>query len=274
MFSRISILIVGCILASGLSGCDSVPGPEEEGRRPPVVSNLSFSPLAVLIDHLPPGSVTDGRARFSVHVEVDASDENGDLDRIFIYILSPIQGVGSVAQEEILAVGNLRYQADLDLDIPVGAIGAYVVHVSAADESGRLSNDALGSFRVDATGSPPVIESVDVPERVIRPAAGQPPVLIPLVARVSDPDGPLNILRVEVLVNNSVTLQLCDDGGEATCNAVGFGPSGDEVASDGLFTVTIQLDASNAAGDNLFVFKAIDRSGLESNSVSRTIKVE
>ena len=68
-------------------------------------------------------------------------------------------------------------------------------------------------------------------------------------------------------------LQLCDDGGDGVCNP-GFGSSGDETAGDGRFTITLQLDSSNAAGETTFEFRAIDRAGLVSETVTRTIIVE
>ena len=78
---------------------------------------------------------------------------------------------------------------------------------------------------------------------------------------------------MQVEVNGTSTLQLCDDGGGATCNAL-FPNSGDVTAGDGLFTLTIELESSNTPGDNIFVFKAIDRAGLESETVTRIIVVE
>ena len=96
---------------------------------------------------------------------------------------------------------------------------------------------------------------------------------IPIVVTVEDPDGIANVSRVEMLVNGSGPLFLCDDGGNGVCNA-GFPPSGDEVAGDGRFTITIQLDASNSPGDNLFEFTAVDRGGLESATEQRTVEVQ
>ena len=62
-------------------------------------------------------------------------------------------------------------------------------------------------------------------------------------------------------------------GGQGTCNA-GSGTSGDVTAGDGLFTLTILLEASNSAGSKIFEFTAVDRSGLRSETVVRIIEVD
>jgi hypothetical protein len=80
--------------------------------------------------------------------------------------------------------------------------------------------------------------------------------------------------RVDVLVNGGVTLRLCDDGGQSGCNPGFSAGSGDAVAGDGYFTLTLIVESTNSAGVNTFVFEAVDRDGLRSEPLSRSIVLE
>lgn len=98
-------------------------------------------------------------------------------------------------------------------------MGPYTVLVYAVDDEERLSNQVRGTLWFWATGGPPVIEEVQVLDTLRRPAPGEPPVVFQVVARVSDPDGLENILRVELRVNNGAPILLCDDGAKASAAA-------------------------------------------------------
>lgn len=266
-------VFVPLLIVALFTGCDTAPGVVETENRSPVLSDLSFSPSSVLLDDLPSGSVQGGVARFTLAVSVDVNDADGDLDRIFVLVVSPIPGRDPVANEEIVVTENGHFAIDISLQIPVAEIGIYTVQLFASDRAGSLGNQVVGSLIVNATSEPPQIDAIDIPDRITRPGPGEPALQVPIVAHVSDPDGLANILSVQVEVNGASTLQLCDDGGGAACNA-GFPNSGDVTAGDGLFTLTLLLDSSNTLGDNIFVFKAIDRAGLESETVTKIIVVE
>ncbi len=264
-----------CLLGGVLAGCDSAPGPPSPDERPPVLFDFDFSPRSVVFEQLPPDQIAGDLVRVPVELSVSARDADGDLETVRFLVQPPFSTSETVAAGEMTPAGNGRFTATATVEIPKSDVGVYSVVVFAVDGAGQMSNQARGEFAFEATGEPPVIEDVALPERVTRPAPGEDPVLIPIVATVSDPDGLANIARVEmqVLPIGSVILQLCDDGGEGACNP-GFGSSGDETAGDGRFTITLQLDSSNAPGETTFEFRAIDRAGLTSETVTRTITVE
>jgi hypothetical protein len=250
-------------------GCDAAPGPADLTERPPVVSALEVEPGVII----PGGTANPGAAiEADVQVSWSVSDPDGDVDRVFVLIQSPNPGGAPVGTAEVSGVSG-RMQTTVRVSIPAGAVGMYPITVVASDRRGTMSNRLIGRLEVAGSGAPPVILDVEAPERVVRPAAGEPPVPITLVAHVTDPDGAANIARVQVVANGSATLLLCDDGGQGICNG-GFGSSGDETAGDGRYTLTIQLTSGNAPGTNVFVFQARDRSGLDSETVQRTIIVE
>jgi len=260
------------LLSGAFWGCDSAPGPAEPGQRAPMVSNLSVDPSSVLLDSLPTGSVVDGIATFSIDLSVDVTDADGDVDRLFMLVQSPLKSDQPVAYSEIEVPGNGRVSASLSVQIPSGETGIYSVKAFVSDVSGHLGNQVIGSLVVSSTSEPPVIDQIDMPDRITRPAQGQPAVVVRIVAHVSDPDGLANILRVRAIINGS-EFNMCDDGGVGNCNA-GFSNSGDLTAGDGQFTLAIQLDSSSQAGSYEFEFKATDRAGLESETVVRTFVVE
>jgi len=259
--------ICGALLAGVLvmAGCDSAPGTEDVFQQPPVVSSLVVSPDVV--------AATPGvESQVEVQVTFVATDANNDLEQVFVTVQASESG-GAPLGQEILPASSGQQQATVTVTLPAGTAGSFPVVVTASDTRGAIGNKLVGRLDVTGSNAPPQIDAIDMPEAVQRPAPGQPPISIPLVAVVSDPDGLANVARVEVIVNGGVTLLLCDDGDRGTCNA-GFGSSGDDTAGDGRFTLTIALAAENAAGPNSFEFKAVDRTGLESASVMRILEVQ
>lgn len=248
-----------------IAGCDSAPGTEDVFQQPPVVRNLVVAPDVV--------SATPGaESQVEVIVSFSASDANDDLEEVFVTVQASASG-GAPLGQEILPATNGQQQATVIVTLPAGTAGSFPVVVTASDARGAIGNKLIGRLDVTGSNAPPEIQDIDMPTTAQRPAAGEPPLPIPIVATVADPDGRANIARVEVIVNGAVTLLLCDDGDRGTCNA-GFGSSGDAVADDGRFTLTIALGAENAAGPNTFEFKAVDRTGLESASVTRILEVQ
>lgn len=266
-FSQAALVLAVLVLA----GCDSAPGTVPVDAVAPVVEDIRVSPDVLALDQIGGGGDT---VTASITVSADVSDENEDLSTFFVVIRSALSGQVPLAQAEVPIPGSGRVQTVLDLTVSRAESGRFTVSVFASDTRGHLSNVAYHVIDVTASSEPPIIVAVDMPDRVARPAAGEPPVSISLVVEADDPDGLDNIAFVQVVVNGGTSLRLCDDGGQGVCNA-GFGASsGDAVAGDGRFTLTIQLESSNAAGTNTFEFSVVDRSGLRSGVEVRTLVVE
>lgn len=259
-----------CLLVLLPLGCDSAPGPMDPDTTAPVVTDIQISPGLLALDQLPGSGDT---VSATISVSADITDENRDLSTFFVVIRTAAAGSAPLATAEEPIPGNGRVQASIPLTVSRASGGPYHVTAFASDVAGNLSNVVYGTIEVQASSEPPVITAIDMPSVVTRPASGEPPLSIPIVATVSDPDGIDNVAFVEVIVNGGATLRLCDDGGAGVCNA-GFGASGDAAAGDGQFTLTIQLASTNAAGTNTFEFRAVDRSGLRSAVEVRTIEVQ
>ncbi|NNE70913.1 MAG: hypothetical protein HKN29_11205 [Rhodothermales bacterium] len=260
------------LLVLGFAACDSAPGALEPLAQPPMVSELDYTPRAVSIDDLPSAAISGDLVMVTMDISARAVDLDGDLDAVSFVIQSPVRASEAIASGELTAGAGSRFSTRVEVAFPKALTGPYVLIVYASDEAGALGNELRGTIELSATGNAPVIDEIIAPDRVQRPASGQPAVPIQLIAVVSDPDGLANVARVEVRFNGGSPLLLCDDGGQGTCNP-GFA-SGDVTSGDGQFTLTIQVDASNSPGDRTLEFIATDRSGLQSEPQTRVLTIE
>lgn len=259
------------VFAAALAACDTGPGPEAPGRGP-VVSDLQVDPPAIVVAGLPEGSISGGRVTVPLTISVRASDPDGDLASVAWLLRGPDAGSEPVAHGDLALQAGGRFGTTANVSLDLAVTGRYTLVVFASDRAGRLGNEAREAVDLLAEGRPPSITAVEMPERVTRPAAGAPPVVVRIVVSVQDPDGAANVLRVQARVNGRSTLFLCDDGSSGSCN--GSAASGDAVAADGRFTLTLQVESGNAAGSNTFVFTATDRSGQTSEAETRVIVIE
>lgn len=268
---RVSCAAVAALLG-GLFlflGCDAAPGAlPADGSRPPVLSAFSYTPATIILSQVPPGQVTGEQVRVAVTFTVTVDDADRDVDRIGYVVQSPVAGRKPLAEGQVPTPGPGRYEATTDVSLPRGEVGTYTVLVFAVDRAGNLSNQMRGSLRYFAQGGAPKIERVDAPASITRPGAGEPDRTIKIVAHVSDPDGLSNVSRVAFwnIKAPGAKIDLFDDGNRTE--------SGDEAAGDGRYTRLIRITSQNSPGTNTFVFQATDRSGLESDTVHVTIRVD
>ena len=232
----------------------------------PVLSEFSFDPTNIFVG----GAFTeiDGHLRVPLSMSVTVSDSDVDIETVSFVVQSPISSRDPIATGNFAHKGNGRYERTVDVMIPKAEIGVYTVLVYAVDQSGSISNNVRGMLRFTGAGEPPIVVDVAAPDSVLRPAAGEPARLIKFVATVADPDGPANINVVQFwnAATPSSKFPMFDDGETAA--------SGDEVARDGKYTVTVRIESTNQAGTNRLAFQATDLSGLKSNVVEKDIVVQ
>lgn len=254
-----------CGLPLLLAACDAAPGLPPAKDAAPVLSDFTYAPDSLDVAGLGE-QVRDGVAEVPLELEVTARDPEGALREVGYIVRSPLPAAEPLKAGTLQPVGGGgtdRYRIRTTLQIPTAETGLYTLRVLALDEEGQPSNQVIGSLVFAASGREPVIEEVIAPEQVERPSTGATPVV--LVAVVSDPDGLANVSRVRFWNVNvpAAKLSLRDDG-----------QGGDEVAGDGRYTATIQVESTNAAGPTTLAFQATDRSGLESQIVEKTIVVD
>ena len=262
---HLKVALWACVLVSTLliSGCDSVPGPESLDGRPPVLSDFTYSPTNIVLGQLPAEQVIGDLVRIPLTLQVTAEDPDGDLKDVMYVVRSNRTGEDPVTAGLFEGQGSFRYTAETIVELPAAEIAVYPVLVYADDHEGRLSNMATGLIKFFGSGEPPVIDDVEAPETVQIPASGET-TRFKVIATVSDPDGPENISKVVLRNVNQTEFALLDDGGSGSL-------SEDEVAGDGRFTITFQIDSTAPEGAYDFQVQAVDKASLESNAVDITI---
>jgi len=241
-----------------LTACDSAPGAYEPTGVPPRLANLSFSPDSVVFDNLSPDEIVgDSIALVDMSLEVNVFDADGDVDSVLYVVNSPYDPFTPLARGTMGPSGGDAYSVTKRLAIKRGNEGRYTILVYAVDSEGNLSNQVRGILDYSlGTGRAPVIVAIEGPDSI------RPPTTLTLIAVVTDPDGLGNIARVVVMAPNGSTFDMYDDGTTF----------GDDVAGDGRYTARFDVPAAEP-GTFTFRFQAFDRSGLESEIVSKDITV-
>lgn len=252
-----------CGLLLLLAACDAAPGVAPADNAPPLLSDLVYTPTEVVR-----GDREEDRIPVALEMSVAASDPEGALAEVGFTVQSPLPGRAALAAGRLSANGSGRYTGTAAFELPAGEVGLYTVRVYAVDDAGQMGNELRGSIRFNAVGRPPVITQVDAPDRIQRPAPGQPAKLLRIQVHVTDPDGLNSINRVVFwnVDHPGTVFPLADDGRP---NA-----SGDETAGDGIYTITARIESTNRAETNTFAFQAEDRAGLKSAVVEQQIIVE
>lgn len=109
-------------------------------------------------------------------------------------------------------------------------------------------------------GHPPVISNLVIPDTVYTSMATE----FKITVQVSDPEG---FSDIESVTRVNVTLS----GQPRPLNDDGL--NGDAQAGDGIYTETVSVNPPPALGKYLFRIKALDKSGLESNSLEKEIVI-
>lgn len=253
LFSALGLIVM-------LSGCDSAPGVGDLIPNPPTLSDFSFTPVE--FEH----TGSSDTAQIPLQLGVTVANPSGGVLTVDYFVRRQFNDA-LVAQGTLSSAAGGRYEGGETVSVPRGEIGMYVITVTVVDDMGNVGNIVTGLLRFASENlGPPVIEDVEFPPTVTRPAEGEPPVLVPVIATVSDPDGLGNITSV-FTSTGGIDFEMLDDGG--------FGSiSGDEIAGDGRYTVTFQIESTNSGNDLDLTLQAIDGFGSESEVVAITIIVE
>ncbi len=254
---RSAALALGSTLA--LAACDTAPGVPPLVPEPPTLAGFVLSPEAFALD----GSAAEAQIPLTLAATVEDPAGAGVVVRYYVRR----QGADDLVAEGTLepSVGDQgpsTHYAATTLTLPRGATGLYTVTVLATDPEGRIGDRAVGTLRFTHESlGPPTVSAVEFPATLARPATFN------VVAAVSDPDGPENLVAVELRAPSGQAFPLRDDGS-------GSSGTGDETAGDGRFTVGLGIGEGNAPGVYRFVVVARDVEGQMSVPDSIAITVE
>jgi hypothetical protein len=169
------------------------------------------------------------------------------------------------------SAGDSVYSGHVTITMTRDQTGAYTVRFSAT--ASVSSNVLLHTFHALRDNSAPLLDttSLEAPDTVALPTSGFVAFAISIVAIDSDGIGDIRqvfLRNLDSPTNPDARIQLRDDGN------TGPDPrSGDLIAGDGRFTVTVRLDATNARGVFRFGYQASDAPGDTSATFVRRITV-
>lgn len=136
------MLVGGGLVLGG--GCDSVPAPDRDQRRPSV-TDLQVSPDSLHESDLSPGQV-DSLAEVEVDVSARAADPDGTVERV-VFVFEPSSNPRGTLSGTLPPAGDAtRYGGRLGLSVPL-VDEIYTVRVFAVDDDSLSSNQVTGQFR-------------------------------------------------------------------------------------------------------------------------------
>lgn len=269
-------LIFLLLIAYG-TACDSVPDSlPGASERLPQITEFSITPQRVDFSFLDQSAIEGDSVHITIKLMVEVVAPGSPVAQVSYAILSTDTTGTPLRTGSLSSKGDNLHTGSANITLSALDVEDYPVLVYAIDENNRLGGEArttLEYVRTFEPSFPPVIEELTIPDRIQRPAAGEPPQTLTFIAEVSDPDGLKNVRTVEFWNESDpgTRFPLCDDGNLSPCGL--SVESGDAEAGDGLYTRTVFILSSNRLGLNTFIFEAIDRAGLRSQQVSHTLEI-
>lgn len=171
------------------------------------------------------------------------------------------------------------YTAEPNVRFPVALLGTYTVKTYASNNVGERS--VLISSTVilfNSSNTPPQLSLLDAPDTVVVPS-GSNPSLVKISITAADSQGLSDIVSVtlrSLRPDSTVAglFPLYDDGSSTVRPTFGI-VSGDSVANDGRYTLTIPISGTtqrNTYRD--FIFTAADRSSTISNAIIKRVYIQ
>ena len=139
-------LMAGILVAAGVgSGCDTLPAPDRDQRRPSV-TNLQIRPDSIHESDLSSEQVVDSLAQVGLDLSVRATDPDGTVERV-AFVFEPSSTPRGTLSGSLPAQGEAaRYGGRLGLSIPL-IDEVYTIRVFAVDDDSLAGNQVTGQFR-------------------------------------------------------------------------------------------------------------------------------
>lgn len=171
------------------------------------------------------------------------------------------------------------YTAKTIVKFPSTLLGTYRVTIYASNTDGDRSVLISSSITLfNSSNTPPQLSALDAPDTVFVPS-GSTPSLVKVSVTVADSQGLSDIISVSLrsLRPDSTVAGLFPlyDDGSGTVQPTFNLASGDSVANDGRYTLTIPI-FSNTQKNTFrdFIFTATDRSSTVSNAIIKRVYIQ
>lgn len=271
---RIQNILPGCVVTSTVASAAlvallSLKACGDEAPSGPV--NQAPSILTVTAPFFVP--VPDSGSAGDDTIYVSALDPDGDAITISLDVRAADgSAVGDALPEQMnddgsgpdKTTGDNMFAAILKESVINETGGRYTITFSIRDDRGNEGSAFVHEI-LSGKNFPPEVFNPVFPDTVVIPQSGATPFDISIQA--NDPNGLFDVKQVLVIFNNpggtQFQLPMKDDGDVLN--------SGDQVASDGVFTLRIVVAAGNPPGPRPLEFFAIDFGGLQGESLLDTL---
>lgn len=275
--ARLWIVIALSVIS--YSGCETNPaGLINPRNSPPDLRSVAVSFDSVNVDEI---ISVNGRYTITLKVTARVSDDDGssDIRSVSIEIFRP--GASSSLTQVTLrddgiapddVAGDSTFSADVSFQSSRAQTGRYKLRFLARDRAGARSSVIERALFLTRRNSPPRLlsETLIAPDTLVRPNSGFSLFFVSIAA--ADSDGLADIREVFLRnLNTGNRSFLQDDGGISQPGGI---TSGDLVAGDGVFSITLQLPSTLPPGVYPFNLQATDTFGDTSGVVPYTLVVQ
>ncbi len=250
-------------------------GTSAEPLRVEVVSLDNVPPL--IVSAVVPDSLSSGFD--SARLELAVIDSNGtdDIKSAVFHLMKDQTSYGS---GELLPgsstgaadSGEVRFSVQLDSSFAAGKLGRFDISFEAIDRSDAVSEPYKRDIYIE--NLPPVVFNLDAAAFVEKPKTGITTTLLKISVR--DPQSLDDIKQVKLSWQKPDSsyagespFDLYDNGKPFDLNPAKWqsGYRGDEVAGDGVYSITGVFDPSQPSGHYKLIFWAVDLAGQKSNQI-------
>jgi hypothetical protein len=158
------------------------------------------------------------------------------------------------------------FSVPLSFTINRSDVGSIRIEFAFRTNTGEMSNTVTQSLQITRNNIKPYLYNLIAPDTIIRPASGT--VLLIFSVMAADSDGYSDLREVffkRILPTETGNFLLFDDGNMLS--------SGDDIPGDGRFTRILSIDSTARLGDQVFLFRASDKSAALSDSLLHTITI-
>ena len=198
-----TLLFITCL---GMA-CDSVPDPNSSiADPPPQIEGFTISPQRVVYALLDESSIEGDSVQVAINLSATVQAFESGVGEVFYAVISPDNIGGPLRSGTLSLNSNGVYTGTVEVILSALDVQAYPVIVYVVDIHNRLGGEArttLEYVRSFEAGSPPMIDSLSIPDRIQRPPEGEPARSLSFITYVSDPDGLSDIELVEFWNENA-----------------------------------------------------------------------
>lgn len=256
--------IISMLLLLFISACDDIPSE--------VVENNFGSIRALNITVPDPYEPKSNSDEFVVTTQLN---NNSNLDSIWYSVLWTNDNSKVIKKVYLLDNGEQGDQTKND-KLYTGKTsllndktsGRYKIEVFTLDKDREKSLLAIKYFIIKALGAniPPVLSELSIVDKVARETSFNWSI------KVTDENGLSDISKVLFFLDRPDGTSVNTDGFEM--NDTGDSNLGDQNAGDGIYSFKNIFSSTAQTGTWKFTFKAIDKSGAESNIITHNLVVE